>query len=140
MDGGEPVDVQRVIDELEIVSLLNKYARAVDTEDWPLYGSLFTDDAHIDYSAAGLGSGTPEEAVAVLSKQQAAITMGMHYVTNIESQIDGDVARVVAMWFNAVRLPNTSQNSYFGGRWHHEMVRTSDGWRSRNLRLEVVWS
>ena len=134
------MDVQRISDELEIVALLNMYARAVDTEDWPLYRSLFTDDAYIDYSAAGLGSGTPEEVVAVLSKQQAAITMGMHYVTNIESQIDGDVARVLAMWFNVVRLPNASQNGYFGGRWHHEMIRTSDGWRSRNLRLEVVWS
>ena len=78
MDRGEPVDVQRIIDEPEIASVLNKYARAVDTEDWPLYRSLFTDDAYIDYSSAGLGSGTPEEVVAVLSKQQAAITMGMH--------------------------------------------------------------
>jgi hypothetical protein len=77
--------------------------------DWPLYRSLFTDDAHIDYSAAGLGSGTPEEVIPVLSEQQAGITIGMDYVTNIESQIDGDVARVLAMWFNAVRLPDVAK-------------------------------
>ena len=66
--------------------------------------------------------------------------MSMHYVTNIESQIDGDTAQVLAMWSNTVQLPETSQNSYFGGRWHHELVRTSGEWRSRRLRLEVVWS
>jgi hypothetical protein len=140
MDRGEAMDVQRISDELEIVALLNMYARAVDTEDWPLYRSLFTDDAFIDYSAAGLGSGTPDQVVPILREHQAGITMGMHYVTNIESQIDGDFARVLAMWLNVVLLPDMSQNSYFGGRWHHEIVRTSDGWRSRNLRLELVWS
>ena len=33
--------------------LLYRYARAVDTKDWDLYRSVFTDDAHIDYSSAG---------------------------------------------------------------------------------------
>jgi SnoaL-like domain len=105
-----------------------------------LYRSLFTDDAHIDYSAAGLTAGTRDEVADFLSQHQAGITMSMHYVTNIESQIHGDVAQVLAMWYNVVRLPETSQNSYFGGRWRHQMVRTSDGWRSRSLRLAVVWS
>ena len=30
------MDSQRVSDELEIVALLNSYARAVDTKDWEL--------------------------------------------------------------------------------------------------------
>jgi ketosteroid isomerase-like protein len=134
------MDIQRISDEIEIAALLNKYARAVDTKDWTLYQSLFTEDAHIDSSAAGLTVGTRDEVADFLSQHQAGMTMSMHYVTNIESQIDGDVAQVLAMWYNVVRLPKASQNSYFGGRWRHQMVRTSDGWRSRSLRLEVVWS
>ena len=27
----------------------------------------------------------------------------------------------------------------FGGIYHHTMTRTPDGWRSRQLREEVVW-
>jgi hypothetical protein len=27
----------------------------------------------------------------------------------------------------------------FGGIYHHRMVRTPDGWRSRALREEIVW-
>jgi hypothetical protein len=42
-----------VSDEADIARLLYRYARAVDTKDWDLYRSVFTDDAHIDYSSAG---------------------------------------------------------------------------------------
>lgn len=130
--------LQRLSDELEIDNLLTRYCRAVDAKDWGLYRSMFTDDARVDYSAAGLVAGTCDEAVEYLGRNQAAITTGMHYVTNVESRIDGDSAAVVAMWFNAVRLPGASEMTFFGGRWHDEMIRTESGWRIRNLKLEVV--
>jgi 3-phenylpropionate/cinnamic acid dioxygenase small subunit len=37
------MDVQQVSDHLEITALLHRYARAVDTKDWPLWRSVFTD-------------------------------------------------------------------------------------------------
>jgi hypothetical protein len=46
------VDVQHINGELEIAAVLNRYARAVDTKDWALYRSVFTDHAHVDYSPA----------------------------------------------------------------------------------------
>ena len=50
-------------DELAITALLNRYARAVDTKDWELYRTVFTDDAVIDYSGAGQIVGTRDEVV-----------------------------------------------------------------------------
>ena len=42
-------DAQRLSDELEISALAHAtYAHAVDTKDWELYRSVFTDDAYID--------------------------------------------------------------------------------------------
>ena len=84
------MDIQQISDELEITALLNRYARAVDTKDWALYRSVFTDDAHIDYSSAGAIAGTRDEVADWLSQGFAAIPMAMHYITNIESQVDGD--------------------------------------------------
>jgi hypothetical protein len=83
--------------------------------------------------------GQADEAAAFFSEQQAGIMMTMHYVTNIEGHIDGDIARVDAMWSNPVRLLDAPQDSFFGGRWHHELVRAPDGRRSRSLHLEVVF-
>ena len=133
------MDIQQISDELEITALLNKYARAVDTKDWALYRSVFTDDARIDYSSAGEITGTRDEVADWLSQGFAAIPMSMHYITNIESQVDGDIAHVRAMFYNPMQLPGMSELSYCGGYYHHELMRTPDGWRSRNLREENVW-
>jgi hypothetical protein len=127
------------MDEVQIAALLYRYARAVDTKDWELYRSVFTDDAYIDYSSSGVIAGSREEVTEWLSQGFGAIPWTMHYITNIESEIDGDTARVRAMFYNPMQLPGMSEMSSCGGFYHHELVRTSDGWRSRHLREENVW-
>lgn len=133
------MDIQRISDELEISALLTRYARAVDTKDWALYRSVFTDDAYIDYSSAGAMAGSRDEVATLLSEGFVALPMSMHYITNIEADIDGDRARVRAMFYNPMHLPGKSELSYCGGYYHHELVRTPQGWRSRDLREENVW-
>ncbi|OAN39675.1 nuclear transport factor 2 family protein [Mycolicibacterium iranicum] len=135
------MDVQALADEIDIGNLLTTYCRAVDSKDWELYRSLLTDDAHLNYSAAGLFVGGPDDAVAYLTRHQESISVGMHHVTNLESRVDGDAATVVAMWFNAVALPDadgTFCTRFVHGRWHDDMVKTPSGWRIQNLRLEVA--
>jgi 3-phenylpropionate/cinnamic acid dioxygenase small subunit len=124
----------------EITALLYTYARAVDSKDWELYRSVFSDDAYIDYSSAGAMAGTRDEVADWLSQAFGTIPMSMHYITNIELlESDGDTARVRAMFYNPMQLPGMTELSYCGGYYHHEMVRTADGWRSRSLREENVW-
>ncbi|MCW2627665.1 nuclear transport factor 2 family protein [Mycobacterium sp.] len=127
------------MDELQIAALLYRYARAVDTKDTELYRSVFTDDAYIDYSSAGVIAGSRDEVADWLRQAFIAIPMSMHYITNIESEIDGDTAKVRAMFYNPMQLPGTTELSCCGGYYHHELVRTPDGWRSRHLREENVW-
>ena len=134
-----PMDIQRISDELEITALLHRYARAVDTKDWELYCSVFTDDAVIDYSSAGAIAGSRDEVIDWLSNGFAAIPWTMHYITNVETSIDGDLARVRAMFYNPMHLPDMAEMSSCGGYYHHQLVRTKDGWRSRDLREENVW-
>ncbi|OBK90469.1 nuclear transport factor 2 family protein [Mycolicibacter sinensis] len=127
-------------DQLEISALLYRYARAVDTKDWALYRSVFTDDAVIDYTSAGAIRGTREQVADWLAAGFTAIPMSMHYVTNIEIlEHTGDSARVRAMFYNPMQLPAMAEMSYCGGYYHHELVRAADGWRSRNLREENLW-
>jgi ketosteroid isomerase-like protein len=128
-----------VSDEAEIARLLYRYARAVDTKDWELYRSVFTDDAHIDYSSAGAVVGGRDEVVDWFAANFGVIAWSMHYITNIESDITGDTATVRAMFYNPMQLPGVPEPSYCGGYYHHELVRTPDGWRSRHLREENVW-
>jgi 3-phenylpropionate/cinnamic acid dioxygenase small subunit len=130
----------QISDQLEITALLNRYARAVDGKDWELYRSVFTDDAYIDYSSAGAVAGSRDEVADWLSRGFGAIPMSMHYISNVEIlENTGDTARVRAMFYNPMQLPGMTGLSYCGGYYHHDMVRTPDGWKSRNLREENLW-
>lgn len=133
------MDIQRISDELEIAALLHRYARAVDTKDWDVYRSVFTPDAVIDYSSAGVIAGSRDEVTDWLSAGFASIPWTMHHITNIEADIDGDTARVRAMFYNPMQLPGMAEMSCCGGYYHHRLVRTEDGWRSCNLREENIW-
>lgn len=128
-----------VSDDAEIARLLYRYARAVDTKDWELYRSVFSDDAYIDYSSAGAIAGSRDEVVDWFAANFGVIPWSMHYITNIESHITGDTATVRAMFYNPMQLPGIAEMSACGGYYQHELVRTSDGWRSRHLREENVW-
>jgi hypothetical protein len=145
--------MSRVADQLEIAALLSRYARAVDTKDWELYRSVFTEDAVIDYSCNGIPAGPRDDIAAFLAQAFTAIQMSMHYITNVELTFDdtggqgrgdpgsgvGDVATVRAMFYNPMQLPGKAELSYCGGYYHHEVVRTADGWRSRHLREDNLW-
>ena len=127
-------------DREEIQALLYRYARAVDTKDWDLYRTVFTEDAVIDYSSAGFAVGSLDEVVDALSAGFGALPWSMHYITNIEMlESDGDTATVRAIFHNPMQLPGMAEMSSCGGYYHHELVRTADGWRSGNLREENVW-
>lgn len=126
-------------DQLEIANLLYRYARAVDTKDWELYRTVFTDDAMIDYSSAGAAVGTRDEIIDWFAANFGVIPWSMHYITNIEADVDGDTATVQAMFYNPMQLPGVDGMSACGGYYHHELVRTAAGWRSRSLREENLW-
>ena len=59
------------MDEAAIAALLYRYARAVDTKDWELYRSVFTEDAVIDYSSAGIPAGSRDEIAEFLKSSSA---------------------------------------------------------------------
>ncbi|WP_066896292.1 nuclear transport factor 2 family protein [Mycolicibacterium houstonense] len=123
-----------------ISALLYRYARAVDSKDWELYRSVFTEDAVIDYSSAGAIVGTRDEVVDWFAANFGVIPWSMHYITNIEIlDTDGETATVRAMFYNPMQLPGMAEMSACGGYYHHELVRTPDGWRSRSLREENLW-
>jgi len=129
-----------VTDESAITALLYRYARAVDTKDWELYRSVFTDDAHIDYSSAGATVGTRDEVAEWMSVNFGTVPMSMHYITNIEIlESDGQTATVRAMYYNPMLLPGMAEMSYCGGDYHHELVRTPEGLRSRSLSEDCLW-
>ena len=132
------MDRQALADRIAAEDLLTRYATAVDRRDWEQYRSIFTADAEIDYTSAGGIAGTVDEVVEFLSTSLEMFEMTQHLVSNIDLEVNGDSATVTAMFNNPMRLPG-GDTWFTGGWYHHDLVRTPDGWRSRRLREESAW-
>ncbi len=130
---------QELCDKHEIAELIYRYATSVDTKDWERMASVFTEDAYLDYSSVGYPPGPRDDVLALLQKALDQMPMTQHFVTNIEVDLDGDRARVRAMFYNPMRIPGMSELTYCGGNYHHEVIRTDDGWKSCRLTEESLW-
>ena len=132
------MDMQTLGDRLEINDLLTRYAHSVDSKDWTLYRSVFTDDAFIDYESAGGIKGDREEVANWLEKTMAGFPTTQHLISNIDVKIDGDRATVRAMFYNPMGMPS-GKTFWCGGFYNHSLVRTADGWKSERLIEESSW-
>jgi 3-phenylpropionate/cinnamic acid dioxygenase small subunit len=135
------VDLHQLSDRLEIGDLLARYARAVDTKDWVLWRSVFTEDAQLDYRSAGGPEGARDEVGDWLEQALATFPMSQHLITNVEVTFaaDGDAAEVHALFFNPMTFPGQDEPASCGGTYDHEVVRTPDGWKSRRLLEQNAW-
>ena len=133
-------DLQYLLDRLAISDLLTTYAHAVDTRDWELFRSVFTEDATIDYTNAGGIAGTVTDVTDWLGRTMEMFAATQHLVSNELVTIDGDTATVRALFYNPMRFANDGPFFHCGGWYNHELVRTDEGWRSRRLHEDHSWT
>ncbi|WP_214416254.1 nuclear transport factor 2 family protein [Sphaerisporangium fuscum] len=134
-------------DRLEIADVLARYAYAVDSGDWDRLDSVFTEDALIDYTSAGGVRGRRDEAKAWLADVLRHWPGRLHLigVMSVTFDGDGDEAAVSAAFADTLApsreaiAADTSGLIQGGGWYHHRMVRTPAGWRSRELVEEQTW-
>ncbi|KRC65333.1 hypothetical protein ASE12_11505 [Aeromicrobium sp. Root236] len=137
------MDLQEMSDRLEITDVLIRYTRAIDTFDWDRLDSVFVPDARIDYTeSGGIAGAYPEVKPWLAEVLPAFFRKLMHTLGQVEIVVRGDDADVTAYFHNPMTMDDGAGGEKvveIGGLYHHTMVRTPDGWRSRELREEVVW-
>ena len=132
--------MEEISDRFEITDLLHRYAGAIDGSSWDVLDSIFTPDATIDYSAMG-GVALPfPEMKEWLAKMISNVPGKMHLIANIEIAVAADrqTATSTAYLLNAmVFAPDAT--TLIGGKYNDTLVRTPDGWRISDRRLDLVW-
>lgn len=139
--GSDADRLQRMFDRVEIGDVQMRYARGVDSRDWELFRSCFTDEIEGDYSSV---FGTPparlpaDEFVAMIAPVMSALTATQHMITNLTIDFeDSDHATVVAyvraIHHNAAAEGGAEQTVY--GHYTNTVVRTVDGWRIVKVKL-----
>jgi hypothetical protein len=136
------LDMRELSDRVEIGDLLTRYTCAIDRGDWDRLDDVFTADARIDYTATGGIAGPYPEVKEWLAKVLPMFARTQHYVTQTDVRLDGDTADVAAYFVNPMVFEPADGDAQlweFGGYYHHRLVRTPAGWRSRELVEELVW-
>ncbi|MFI0447817.1 nuclear transport factor 2 family protein [Actinomadura sp. 6N118] len=140
-----PMSPVELPDRFEIGEVLARYALAVDSGRWDLLDTVFTADATLDYSSSGGVTGSLDEAKAFLAKVLPAWPGRQHLIGATLIAFDGDRAEVTASFTDTLAPSRDAINAdtpglIRGGGWyHHRMVRTAGGWRSREVVMEQLW-
>jgi hypothetical protein len=139
--------LQWLVDRALIVETVYLYATAVDSRDWNLYRSIFTDVIDVDFSSYFQGGEPgwvtmPADAwVDAASAPFAALDATQHSLSNPRVTIEGDDATCVVYVQAEHFLANREGDNYHtvGGYYTHTLVRTAAGWRLNRIKLTVRW-
>ena len=107
------VTPEELSDRAEIHDVIVRYGWAIDTKDWTLLDSCFTEDAHVDYSSNPGGKVGPyREVRGWLEKVMSAFPVTQHLMANIDVTLDGDRRRA-ARWSRIRRVPRRAGRAPF---------------------------
>lgn len=137
------LDQQEISDRIEIADLLTRYTLAIDRAEWDRLDGVFTSDARIDYSATGGTVGAYPQVKQWLAEMLPMFARRQHVLGQVQVRLDGDTATATAYFLNPMVLrqeDGAEQVWEFGGYYHHALVRTAHGWRSRDLVEELAWT
>lgn len=124
-------------DRQDIADLLTRYATGIDSRDWPLFRTVFTDDCELDYGVVGVWKG--RDAVADFMEQAHAMAgHTLHRLSNLAISVDGDAA-VARSYIDGLIMAADNQSGVNAiGYYDDEIVRTPDGWRIARRRFTQV--
>lgn len=143
MDAGvnaATADLQTLLDEREIVQVVTRYCRALDTKDWALLDDVFVVDATADLA----GPSTLVGVDAIRTRITSALEMlddSQHLVGNHDVVVDGDEAthRCYLQAQHVRRAASGGPHYIVAGRYEDRFARTDVGWRIVHRTLVVMW-
>ncbi|HEU5267722.1 MAG TPA: nuclear transport factor 2 family protein, partial [Jatrophihabitans sp.] len=133
-------DLSDLLDKQAITEACYRYAIVLDNRDWPALATVFTPDAEayyldmppcIGYQAI---EDTCRAALSVLDASQ-------HLIGNVTVTLDGDDpdSAESLCYLQAQHVKSGTEggdNFIIAGRYLDRFVRTADGWRIKQRRLE----
>lgn len=136
------LQLRELWDRQQITDLITRYTVAVDTRDWAGLAEVFTDDAILDYSSAGGPTDTRDVVIPWIEQGLAGFDRFQHVIGQVSITLAGDTASATAYFTNpmvSINPDGTEKLWEVGGYYHHDLVRTAAGWRSRRIVDDMVW-
>jgi hypothetical protein len=138
------MELQEIADRIELDQLIVRYAECIDAKDWDGLDSVFTADAHLDYTSSG-GPAASGDLPTMKAWLRQMLGTGMfpttqHLVGKSLVTYEGDRAHCRTMFHNPMGVAVDDEGYYcpggpklhvfvVGGWYEDTCVRTPDGWR-----------
>ncbi|MFF3224033.1 nuclear transport factor 2 family protein [Nocardia suismassiliense] len=126
------LSLPEISDRLEIQDLMVRYSHAVDTGQWDLLDDIFTEDAHIDYTAMGGPAGDVAATKKFLATMLPNFPAFQHLISNSSITLHGDTATGRTMCHNPMMLSGSDgpPSLMLCGLWYLDTFARVDGqWR-----------
>ena len=132
--------LERLADRTAVTDVVLRYATALDTRDWDLLRTCFTDDVVTHY-----GPGPAQEGYEAFERTSRAWlppqVRSQHLIANVVVEVTDEGASSSAyVRADHVHEDLPGEHLEFLGRYLDELVRTSEGWRIRHRRFEIWWT
>ena len=136
--------LRKLLDEAELRDLTHRYAFGLDTRDWDLWRSVFTDTVVFDmsdYDPEPPPRRLPVEVhVGYLRRLFSGFDATQHFIATHRYVIDADRATVTAH-MRAEHWVSTREGSdryTMYGTYIDDCVRTPEGWRITAVKLALL--
>ena len=138
------VKIRELADREEIKEVRHRFALALDTRDWELFGSLFADEVDADLPALGVPQGTVPRSDLVetfgYAFRRPASEMGTQQLYgNFIIEVRGDEATSSSYFVGHHHIPGFEggEDATLRARYVDRLVRTPDGWKISALTIHV---
>jgi hypothetical protein len=139
--------LQEMCDRTEISEVVYRYATGIDSKDWMLFGTCFTDPMEADMTATLLATAAPQQFPLERWRRVTERTLSrwsrtQHYMSNLTIKVNGDRAQCVAYLQAKHYRPDDPQGKEpynMGGYYTFQFTRTPDGWKVNSYKLNPMW-
>ena len=132
------LSLQEISDRLELEDLLHAYTDCIDTKSFDGLRDIFTEDAHVDYSATGGAVGDLESTIRFLKEALTIFPATQHMMGNIRLDITGDKATGRSICLNrCVLILMGSRSNFFLGSG--TKMNSLERLRAGELHVAVRW-
>ncbi|GFG86485.1 nuclear transport factor 2 family protein [Mycolicibacter algericus] len=123
----------------DITDVLLRYATAIDTKDWELFRTCFTDDADADYGEIGQWSDATSltEFMAVTHEPMSDTK---HMLHNMVIDLVDDHHATAVTYVHTVQALAADPKQWVDavGQYRDDLVSTSEGWRIARRRFTLT--